>query len=91
VQPGCIEHASCAPRWRSLYDRAIRDVTEQRRQVLFCDEQGLPEAILEIDRDITGRRAAEQAVHLAYTSTTFSFTLPLVAGGDSGPLSIAAR
>ncbi|HLI91644.1 MAG TPA: PAS domain S-box protein [Ktedonobacteraceae bacterium] len=46
-----------------------RSVLVESRQVLFRNEQGQPSAILEINRDITERRAAEQAEQQAHAST----------------------
>ncbi len=49
--------------------RHDRTVLVESRQVLFRNEEGQPSAILEIDRDITARRAAEQAEQQAHAST----------------------
>jgi PAS domain S-box-containing protein len=54
--------------WEGELTHTCRDgrtVLVESRQVLFRDEQGQPRAMLEIDRDITERRAAEQAERLA--------------------------
>jgi PAS domain S-box-containing protein len=58
--------------WEGELTHSCRDgrtVLVESRQVLFRDEQGQPSAILEINRDITERRAAEQAEHQAHAST----------------------
>jgi PAS domain S-box-containing protein len=66
------EHLERAGHWEGELTHTCRDgrtVLVESRQVLFRDEQGQPRAMLEIDRDIAERRAAEQAEHLASTST----------------------
>ena len=46
-----------------------RTVVVESRQILMRDAQGMPQAILEINRDITSRKRLEEAQTAAYTET----------------------
>jgi PAS domain S-box-containing protein len=66
-----------AGHWEGELTHTCRDgrtVLVESRQVLFRDAQNQPEAILEIDRDITARRAAEQAKQQAHASVEARLT-----------------
>ncbi len=57
--------------WEGELTHTCRDgrlVLVESRQALFRDEQGQPVAIVAINRDITQRRAAEQAEQQAHTN-----------------------
>ncbi|MGB8344284.1 MAG: PAS domain S-box protein [Ktedonobacteraceae bacterium] len=64
-----IEHEG---HWEGELTHTRRDGTSvivESRQVLVRDEQGQPSAILEINRDVTERRSAEQAEQRAHART----------------------
>lgn len=66
------EQLARAGHWEGELTHTCRDgrtVLVESRQVLFRDAQGQPSTILEINRDITERRAAEQAEHQVHAST----------------------
>jgi PAS domain S-box-containing protein len=46
-----------------------RSVTVESRQVLVRDDEGQPSAILEINRDVTGRHESEQVAQTMYLET----------------------
>lgn len=58
--------------WEGELVHTCRDgrlVTVESRQVLVRDEQEQPQAIMEINRDITGRRLQEEAEQVLYSKT----------------------
>ena len=64
-----LEHGG---HWEGELTHTRRDGTSvivESRQVLVRDEQGQPSAILEINRDVTERRSAEQAEQRAHART----------------------
>ncbi len=61
-----------AGRWEGELVHTHQDghlVTVESRQVLVRDEGGQPSAVLEINRDITGRHELEQMAQTVYTDT----------------------
>jgi PAS domain S-box-containing protein len=59
-------------RWEGEQVHTCRDgrlVTVESRQVLVRDEAGQPSAILEINRDVTGRHESEQIAQTMYLET----------------------
>ena len=62
----------CKIQWEGELVQTRRDgrtVVVESRQILFRNAQGAPEALLEINRDITQRRLLEQAQNAAHIET----------------------
>lgn len=60
-------------RWEGELVHTRRDggpVTVESRQVLVRDDEGQPLAVMEINRDVTGRRLQEQAEQVLYSEAT---------------------